>query len=82
MNGQEGKVCKLQKALYGLKQAPRARYEKIHAYLIGQGFQNSPTKSTLYVKIENESITMLTIFVDEILVTTNDVDKIAHLKML
>ena len=36
--GQEKKVCRLRKALYGLKQAPRAWYEKIHAYLLGQGF--------------------------------------------
>ena len=48
--GQENRVCRLHKALYGLKQAPRAWYEKIHAYLTAQGFQNSPTESTLYVK--------------------------------
>ena len=48
--GQEKKVCRLRKALYGLKQAPRAWYEKIHAYLLGQGFQMSPTESTLYIK--------------------------------
>ena len=46
-NGQENKVCKLKKALYELKQAPRAWYEKIHAYLLAHGFQNSPTKRML-----------------------------------
>ncbi|RYA67166.1 hypothetical protein DD595_26500, partial [Enterobacter cloacae complex sp. 4DZ3-17B2] len=46
VKGQEQKVCRLRKALDGLKQAPRAWYEKIHTYLIGQGFQNSPTEST------------------------------------
>ena len=51
--GQECKVCKVFKALYGLKQAPRAWYEKIHAYLTVFGFQNSTTKSTMYVNCKN-----------------------------
>ena len=54
MHGQEKKACKLHKALYGLKQAPRAWYEKIHTYLIGHGFYNSPTQSTLNVKEQDD----------------------------
>ena len=48
--GYEHKVCRLRKALYGLTQEPSSWYEKVHAYLIAFGFENSTTESTLYVK--------------------------------
>lgn len=65
--GKENKVCKLHKALYGLKQAPRAWYEKIHAYLTARGFQNSPTKSTLYVNCVDDVVLVIVFYVDDML---------------
>ena len=79
--GQEKKVCRLRKALYGLKQAPRAWYEKIHAYLLGQGFQMSPTESTLYIKQKEGFLIMITLYVDDMLVTGNDADQIEAFKI-
>ncbi|MCO5566892.1 hypothetical protein L7F22_020575 [Adiantum nelumboides] len=80
VKGQEQKVCRLRKALYGLKQAPRAWYEKIHTYLIGQGFQNSPTESTLYVKKRDAVLIMLTLYVDDMLLTGNNENENAAFK--
>ncbi|MCO5580873.1 hypothetical protein L7F22_034745 [Adiantum nelumboides] len=80
VKGQEQKVCRLRKALYGLKQAPRAWYEKIHTYLIGQGFQNSPTESTLYVKKRDAVLIMLTLYVDDMLLTGNNENENATFK--
>ncbi|MCO5549929.1 hypothetical protein L7F22_003406 [Adiantum nelumboides] len=80
VKGQEQKVCRLRKALYGLKQAPRAWYEKIHTYLIGQGFQNSPTESTLYVKKRDAVLIMLTLYVNDMLLTGNNKNENAAFK--
>ncbi|MCO5614287.1 hypothetical protein L7F22_068565 [Adiantum nelumboides] len=80
VKSQEQKVCRLRKALYGLKQAPRAWYEKIHTYLIGQGFQNSPTESTLYVKKRDAVLIMLTLYVDDMLLTGNNENENAAFK--
>ena len=43
-------VCKLLKALYGLKQAPKAWYERLHNYLVQNGFQRTNDNSSLYIK--------------------------------
>ena len=60
-------MCKFKKALYGLKQAPHAWYKKIHAYLLTHSFQNSPTKSTLYVKCDNDVLLIVVVSVDDML---------------
>ena len=67
--GQEKQVCKLNKGLYGLKQVPHASYEKIHAYLLAHGFQNSPTESTLYVKCVGHVFVVIFLHVDDMLLT-------------
>jgi transposase InsO family protein len=67
--GHENQVCRLKKALYGLKQAPRAWYEKIHACLTANGFENSPTESTLYVKRANDVLLIIVVYVDDMLLT-------------
>lgn len=69
VKGQEHKVCKLCKALYGLKQAPRTWYDKIHKYLLSQGFVNTHTKSNLYVLQENSDLLIFMLYVDDILLT-------------
>ena len=78
--GLENKVCRLKKALYGLKQAPRAWYEKIHAYLISLGFENSPTKSTLYVKRADNVFLIIVVYVDDMLLTGPNETHIADFK--
>ena len=79
--GEENKVCRLKKALYGLKQAPCAWYEKIHAYLIAYDFQNSPTKSTLYVKHKNNVFLIIVLYVDDMLLAGPNEKQIANFKV-
>lgn len=65
-------VCKLHKALYGLKQAPRAWYSTFSSFLLTQGFYHSYSDPSLFVKKTSTSITILLIYVDDILLTGSD----------
>eukprot|EP00253_Pinus_taeda_P013081 PITA_13081 len=60
-------VCRLKKALYGLKQAPRAWYYQLDKYLHQQGFVKGSTDSNLYVKIDNNKLLILVVYVDDII---------------
>ena len=64
-------VCKLKKALYGLKQAPRAWFSRLDSYLKQQGFKRGVTKSNLYLKIEDENMVIVVVYVDEIIFGRN-----------
>lgn len=70
----------MHKALYGLKQAPRAWYEKIDRYLLDLGFKRSLSEFTLYIKKVNHSVVVLSLYVDDLLVTGNDVQLIENVK--
>ncbi|GKV25217.1 hypothetical protein SLEP1_g34687 [Rubroshorea leprosula] len=67
--GAEHKVYLLKKALYGLKQAPRAWYGKIDNHLLSLGFEKSIEEATLYVKEKGADLIIVSIYVDDLLVT-------------
>jgi len=67
--GQENQVYQLKKALYGLKQAPRNWYSRIDAYLQNLGFTRSLSESTLYVKKAEGQILVVSLYVDDLLIT-------------
>nr|CAN65499.1 hypothetical protein VITISV_010671 [Vitis vinifera] len=69
VKGKEDKVYHLKKALYGLKQAPRAWYSRINAYLLSLGFKKSQSESTLYIRKINADILIISLYVDDLLVT-------------
>ena len=69
VNGQEEKVYLLKKALYGLKQAPRAWYSRIDEHLQSLGFVKSPSEATLYVKGTDANLIVVSVYVDDLLVT-------------
>jgi hypothetical protein len=80
VQGKADKVYLLKKALYGLKQAPRAWYGRIDEYLTGFGFQRSPSESTLYVnKIEGD-VLIVSLYVDDLLVTGSNLQQIERFK--
>ncbi|GJQ92447.1 putative RNA-directed DNA polymerase [Tanacetum coccineum] len=76
------KVCKLQKSLYGLKQTPRKWREKLTSVLKVFGFEQSKNDFSLYTKSAGESFVVLLVYVDDILITGNDMTEINNCKKL
>jgi len=69
IQGAKDKVFLLQKALYGLKQAPRAWYSWIDEHLLNLGFVKSLSEATLYVKLKDNDVLIMSLHVDDLLVT-------------
>ena len=69
VKGKEGYVLRLKKALYGLKQAPRAWYFKLHSCLLSFGFIKSAYEQSLYLKRTTDTILIVGVYVDDLLVT-------------
>ena len=72
VQGAEDKVYLLKKALYGLKQAPRAWYSRIDNHLQSLGFKKSLSEATLYVKHKDNDVLIVSLYVDDLLVTGNN----------
>jgi hypothetical protein len=75
-------VCRLKKTLYGLKQAPRTWLNKIGQYLVTSGFQTSNANFSLYVKKTDHGIVVITIYVDDLIMTGDNDADIFDLKKL
>ena len=69
--GKEDYVYLLRKALYGLKQAPRAWYETMDKHLTKLGFVRSQSEATLYVKTNDVQPLIISLYVDDMVVTGN-----------
>ena len=79
-HGEEDKVYLLRKALYGLKQGPRAWYSRINDHLLRIGFTKSLSEFTLYVKDKGNSFLIVSLYVDDLLVTGDDTKLIDEFK--
>ena len=60
-------VFKLKKAFYVLKQAPRAWYERLSKFLISSGFKMDKIDTTLFIKLRENDILIVQIYVDDII---------------
>ena len=69
IQGAKDKVYLLQKALYELKQAPRAWYSQIDEHLLKLCFVKSLSEATLYVKLKHNDVLIVSLYVDDLLVT-------------
>ncbi|KAL8096063.1 hypothetical protein AgCh_037136 [Apium graveolens] len=78
--GEENKVYLLKKALYGLKQAPRAWYKRIDDHLLSLGFKKSLSEATLYVKRHYDDVVIVSLYVDDLLVTGNNAGLVTRFK--
>ena len=65
-------VCKLRKSIYGLKQASRQWYFKFHEVISSFGFVESLMDQCIYQKVSGSKICFLVLYVDDILLATND----------
>jgi hypothetical protein len=75
-----GYVYKLKKALYGLKQAPRAWFEKFSVMISSLGFASSSHDFALFIKCIDAGRIILSLYVDDMIITGDDIDGISVLK--
>jgi Reverse transcriptase (RNA-dependent DNA polymerase) len=73
-------TCKLIKLIYGLKQSLRVWYEKFSSYLISYNFKISNSDHSLFVKIDHTCITVILVYVDDIIIIGNNEENIQHIK--
>ncbi|KAK3019811.1 hypothetical protein RJ639_004804 [Escallonia herrerae] len=67
-------ILRLRKALYWLKQAPRAWFGKIAEFLQAIGYSMTAADSSLFVKFTNGQISVILIYVDDLIITCDDGD--------
>nr|KYP51628.1 Retrovirus-related Pol polyprotein from transposon TNT 1-94 [Cajanus cajan] len=72
--------CKLHKSLYGLKHASRCWYDKLSHLLFTCGYQQAQADHNLFIKASNSAITVLIIYVDDIVLTGNSDSEITAIK--
>ncbi|CAL1361871.1 unnamed protein product [Linum trigynum] len=72
VEGKEHMVCKLKKSIYGLKQASRQWYIKFNDTITSFGFRENIVDRCIYLKISGSKFIILVLYVDDILLATND----------
>ena len=78
-NGDE-LVCKLKKSLYGLKQSGRNWNHVLHKFLIDQNFKQSVADPCLYTKLEKDVMSMILIWVDDLIICSSNDDVLNTIK--
>ena len=73
IDGKNGEklVCKLKKSLYGLKQSGRNWNNMLHKHLIDENFEHSLADPCVYYIITEESVTIIIIWVDDIIIAAS-----------
>lgn len=80
VKGMEEKVCHLRKSIYGLKQAGRSWYLKIDEFFGKLGFKRSSADSCVYYKRMEDIIIIVSIYIDDLLILSNDIPSLNNLK--
>ena len=66
-------VCKLKKSIYGLKQASHQWYYKFHQVIVLFGFEINMVDECVYHTFTGSKHIFLVLYVDDILLATNDI---------
>jgi hypothetical protein len=75
-------VCRLKKSLYGLKQALRAWYAKMDSYMLSQNFLRCKSDPNVYMLRTDDSLLLLVLYVDDLLITRCSTSAIAAVKRI
>ncbi|CAH9142653.1 unnamed protein product [Cuscuta epithymum] len=78
--GEYGKVCRLRKSLYGLKQSPRAWFGKFSQSIERFGMIKGQSDHSVFYRRTKTGITLLVVYVDDIVITGSDTAGILALK--
>lgn len=73
-------VCKVKKSLYGLRRASRQCYSKLAEALNSKGFCSSLNDYSLFFKRSRSNISILAVYVDDIILTGNNQAELLQLK--
>ena len=73
-------VLHLKKSLYGLKQSPRCWNQELNDYLLKLGFIQSISDPCMYTKLCSEDISIVVIYVDDIIIGSNSREHIDEIK--
>ena len=79
-NGNDHIVCKLKKFIYGLKQESHQWYFKFHDVISSFGFIENVMDQYIYHKISGSKIIFLVLYVDDILLASNDLGLLHEVK--
>ena len=74
------RVFRLRRTLYGLKQAPRVWFAKFNSTISQHGFSGSSFDTSLFLRRSGHSITILLLYVDDMIITDDDMQGIQDLK--
>ena len=78
--GKEHLMCKLNKFMYGLKQASKQWYPNFDEIVSSLGFKENVIDQCIYYIMNMGNFVILMVYVDDILLTNNDVNLLNEIK--
>ena len=69
-------MCIRDRSLYGLRQAGRQWYAKLSTFLLSNNYSISVADHSLFLKYNNDKLTVILVYVDDLVLTGDDTEEI------